>query len=151
MATKQYLDEAGLQTLWTKIKSYVASHSGGGSNVSVNSTTGTAQTLTSGITWTKIDSSEVTLPEAGIYMLVGANRFASNASGRRAIAWYNVTSSTRITRSIVIVPPVSGETTYIQTTYIAEVTGSTKFALQSYQNSGSNLSTTSYVQVVRLA
>lgn len=149
MATKQYLDEAGLQTLWTKIKSYVASHSGG-SNVSVTSMTGTAQTLTSGTTWTKIDSSEVTLPEAGIYMLVGANRFASNASGRRAIAWYNATNSTRITRSIVILPPVSGETTYMQTTYIAEVTGPTKFALQSYQNSGSSLSTTSYVQVVRL-
>lgn len=110
-------------------------------------------------TWTALDdtsnpdNSKVEITEAGIYILFGAVRFSSNATGRRAIRWYNTTSSEAVTRSNSNTTAVSGVETYVQTTLFTEVTTPTTYRLQAYHNAGSgtSLNVTPYISVVRLA
>lgn len=124
--------------------------------VTTSSSTGNAIAFDTGTTWKDISSTtypnnaSISLTDAGIYMLIGNVAFSSNASGRRGIRWYDTTGSTAIVRSQQVFAPASGAISYLQTICVVEISSANTYTLQAYQNSGSQLNVTPYLNMVRL-
>lgn len=124
--------------------------------ITTSSFTGNAIAFDTGTTWKDISSttypnnSTVSITDAGIYLLIGNIAFSSNSSGRRGIRWYDVTGDTAIVRSQQVFAPANGAIAYQQTICVVETNGSASYKLQAYQNSGSQLNVTPYVNTVRL-
>ena len=137
-----------------------SSSGGGGSDGIASCTTipaGQAIAFDTGTTWTDIssttypDNCSITLSNPGVYILFGTVAFASNASGRRAIRWYDVTGNEAIVRTQVVLTPANGAITYMQTITCVQITSSNTYKLQAYQNSGSQLNVTPYRSYVQIA
>ena len=137
-----------------------SSGGGGGSDGIASCTTipaGQAIAFDTGTTWTDIssttypDNCSITLSNPGVYILFGTVAFSSNASGRRACRWYDVTNNEAIIRTQVVLTPANGAITYMQTITCVQITSSTTYKLQAYQNSGSQLNVTPYRSYVQIA
>lgn len=124
--------------------------------ITTSSFTGNAIAFDTGTTWKDISSTTypnnatVSIADAGIYLLIGNVAFSSNSSGRRGIRWYDITGSTAIIRSQQVFAPANGAIAYQQTICVVETNGTASYTLQAYQNSGSQLNVTPYVNIVRL-
>ena len=92
---------------------------------------------------------------AGTYLLIGLARFESNSNGRRGLAWgsenYNY-----FNHSLIVVAPVNGAITRVQSTAIMTITESTQpmtIYLKGYHTAGANvqLSVPYYWRYIKLA
>lgn len=103
--------------------------------------------------WTRVGS--VTLP-SGRWMIVATARFASNNTGRRGIlisTSSSVSSADNAVGQLAVNSSnaTSGSYTYIQTHWVtSNLSSSTTFYLQAWQNSGSALSTLPRIRAVRI-
>jgi len=103
--------------------------------------------------WTRVGS--VTLP-SGRWMIVATARFASNNTGRRGIlisTSSSVSSADNAVGQLAVNSSnaTSGSYTYVQTHWItSNLSSSTTFYLQAWQNSGSALSTLPRIRAVRI-
>ena len=103
--------------------------------------------------WTKIGG--VTLP-AGRWVIVANARFASSNTGRRGIFLSTSASVSSVDNAVGQLTvnnkdATSGTYTYIQTHWItSNLSSSTTFYLQAWQNSGSTLSTLPRIRAVRI-
>lgn len=103
--------------------------------------------------WTRVGS--VTLP-SGRWLIVATARFASNNTGRRGIlisTSSSVSSADNAVGQLAVNSSnaTSGSYTYVQTHWItSNLSSSTTFYLQAWQNSGSALSTLPRIRAVRI-
>lgn len=103
--------------------------------------------------WTRVGS--VTLP-SGRWLIVATARFASNNTGRRGIlisTSSSVSSADNAVGQLAVNSSnaTSGSYTYVQTHWVtSNLSSSTTFYLQAWQNSGSALSTLPRIRAVRI-
>ena len=88
---------------------------------------------------------------AGTWILTGRASFPSNATGRRYLAFYNVTSGNVVTETVVTSPAVNGTFTGLQTVYIVGLSEARNYRLNCYQNSGSALTVSYQWHIARIA
>lgn len=91
-------------------------------------------------TW-QATNTTVTLTK-GTWLLIGGASFPSNATGKRAVRWYNTTSSSAVGDSSVQVPAVSGGVTLLQSVATVTLTATATYRIELLQNSGSALNCT---------
>lgn len=121
--------------------------------VSASTTTGsgTKSNMASGTNLSNL--AELTLPDKGVYILVGLARFASNANGRRGLTW-GLSATGNYDHSLVVVPPVSGAITRIQSVALVTATSDNyKVYLNAYHTAGSGtkLNVDYYWRYIKLA
>ena len=99
--------------------------------------------------WTTTESS-LTL-EKGTWIIFGHVSYVSNATGVRGIRLYHgfdgELAYTRVTSNAAT---GSGNTTRLQCSYPISFSRNTTITIQTYQNSGSGLSATSYLRAIRI-
>ncbi len=94
---------------------------------------------------------ELTLPDKGVYILVGLARFPSNSNGRRGLAW-GTSATGYYDHSSVVVPPASGAVTRIQSVAIVTATSEDyKVYLNAYHTAGTSLNVDYYWRYIKLA
>lgn len=119
----------------------VSASADGGSGTKSNVATGS----------TRKNLATVSLPDAGVYLLIGLARFDSNSNGRRGLTWGS-TATGYYDHSLVVVPPVNGEITRIQSMAIVKVTSApTDVYLNCYHTAGSPLNVEYYWRYIKLA
>ena len=126
---------------------------GGNKLVSASTSTGsgTKSNMASSANFSNL--AELTLPDKGVYILVGLARFASNANGRRGLCW-GVSATGYYDHSLVVVPPVSGAITRIQSVALVTATSENyKVYLNAYHTAGSGtqLNVDYYWRYIKLA
>lgn len=108
----------------------------------------TGKSLASG-TWTKLGS--VTL-DAGVWVVVFSAQFGSNATGRRSINLSTTSGSTSLNvQAALQLQAANGGYTVVSRANILDVSTTTTYYLNGYQNSGSTLTTTSDIRAARIA
>jgi len=100
-------------------------------------------------TWTSLAS--VTL-SGGVWLILAKARFASNATGRRGVRISTSSSGSEVGQLAVdSETAVSGSETHVSCMWItSNLSSSTSFYLQGWQNSGSTLSTLPRIKAVRI-
>ena len=96
---------------------------------------------------------ELTLPDEGVYILVGLARFPSNSNGRRGLTW-GLSSTGYYDHSLIVVPPVNGAFTRIQSVALCTATSKNyKVYLNAYHTAGSGtkLDVDYYWRYIKLA
>ena len=147
------LDNNG--TLHLKGDVYVGSYanSTGGNKLvsaSTQSGSGTVENVATGSTPRK-NLATVSLPDEGVYMLVGLARFQTNANGRRGLCWGS-TATGYYDHTFVVVPPVNGDITRIQSVGIVTVTSAPfNVYLNCYHTAGTQLDVDYYWRYLKLA
>lgn len=100
-------------------------------------------------TWTPLGS--VTL-DAGVWVVVFSAQFASNATGRRSINLSTTSGSTSLNvQAALQLQAANGGYTVVSRANILDVSATTTYYLNGYQNSGSTLTTTSDIRAARIA
>ena len=89
--------------------------------------------------------------EAGSWIITLSAQYATNATGRRGCAIYNVTTSTRVSRSEVNETAVSGAETKLQTNISVVLDTTTTITAQLSQNSGSSRTCSLVLEAMRIA
>ena len=118
-------------------------------SASTQSGSGTVENVASGST--RKNLATVSLPDEGVYMLVGLARFQTNANGRRGLCWGS-TATGYYDHTFVVVPPVNGEITRIQSIGIVTVTSAPfKVYLNCYHTAGTQLDVDYYWRYIKLA
>lgn len=87
---------------------------------------------------------------AGTYIIMFRASFASNSSGRRAIYLATSTSGSTTGSANVTTAPANGAATQLEGVKIVTLTSATTYYLRAYQNSGSKLSTTGHMEILRI-
>lgn len=100
-------------------------------------------------TWKKVD--EIELPE-GVWLITFGCGFSQNATGDRYVVLTNATSSISASRHDAVVRACSGSPTTGHGVRLMKIgTSGAKYNLYVYQNSGSSLTVSPYLQAVKLA
>ena len=116
----------------------------------VQAANGSGTSLASGTSWVDLNADAKLTLSTGSWVVSGTVSFASNATGRRGVRFYG--NSTAFSQGTVITPPASGGTTQLTTMLLITITAaSSDVYLQAFQNSGSALTTTSYLRAMRIA
>lgn len=89
--------------------------------------------------------------EAGSWVINLSAQYASNATGRRGCAIYNVTASSRFGRSEVNQTAVSGTLTKLQTSIVAVLDTTTTITAQLSQNSNAQRTCDLVLEAMRIA
>lgn len=122
-----------------------------------NSPTGTIKThapiqdaIPSG-SW--VSTSSVVTLEKGSWIVVGQISFAANATGRRCIRLHHSKVGELVYTRVVSNAATGGNISRIQTVYPLdlELSQTTNITIQTYQDSGSPLTATSYIRAIRIA
>lgn len=95
---------------------------------------------------------EITVGEAGTYLLTGSCKFQNQSAGYREI-FFGLTSGTYLGLSdcgATSAPAVQGEDHYLTSSMMIYLTAGTKITLYLYQDSGSTLSCVGHMSVCRL-
>lgn len=118
-------------------------------SASAQSGSGTKSDVATGTTIKNLTT--VSLPDAGVYMLIGLARFDSNSNGRRGLAWGSTTTG-YFDNSLVVVPPVNGAITRIQSMSIVNVASAPyNVYLNCYHTAGTQLNVDYYWRYIKLA
>lgn len=103
---------------------------------------------TSNTTATKITS--ITLP-AGTWLITGTVLFYTNSTGYRNVKISTTSADTSVSAYYsACVPAVSGTSTVVSRALIVQLSASTEYFLNSYQNSGGSLSVDGHIRAVRI-
>lgn len=130
-----------------------ADSTGGNKLVSASTSTGSGTKANMASSTNLSNLAELTLPEEGVYILVGLARFPSNSNGRRGLAW-GTSATGYYDHSSVVVPPASGAVTRIQSVAIVTATSEDyKVYLNAYHTAGSGtqLNVDYYWRYIKLA
>ena len=120
----------------------------GGAAPMVDASDTTAVSKASG-TWSSRAS--ITL-DAGVWVIIAACQFASNATGRRGINLSTTSGSTSTSAAAAaVVAAANGMQTVVSRSWVQTLTGSTTYHMNVYQNSGAALDTSAYLRAVRVA
>lgn len=120
-------------------------------SASVDDGSGTKSNVATGTTIKNLTT--VSLPDVGVYVLIGLARFPANANGRRGLAWGS-NSTGYFDNSLVAVPPVteSNGITRIQSMAIVTVTSAPlNVYLNCYHTAGTQLNVDYYWRYIKLA
>ena len=109
--------------------------------------------LSSGTSFVTVPSSNLTrlALTSGTWIIYGHAIYANNATGRRALRIYDVTTSASIGWSSINQSAINGTTTNMLTFAVISLTASNTFTLQVAQNSGSTLNVDLQIGAVRIA
>ena len=100
-------------------------------------------------TWTSLGSVSLA---AGVWVVVFTAQFTANATGRRGINLASTAgSSSTNAQAAMQVPAASGAQTVVSRANILNVTSTTTYHINAYQNSGSALTTYSDIRAARIA
>lgn len=111
---------------------------------------GTASTISTSQTWSKLPSSGKTLT-AGTYLIIGSLNWSSNANGNRAARLYNETTSTALSHTEVQVRASTGATTRMQIVGSVVLDSTCSICVQVWQDSGSSRTVTPTFTYTRIA
>lgn len=121
------------------------------SKVSASTSTGSGTKANMASSTNLSNLAELTLPDKGVYILVGLARFASNANGRRGLCW-GVSATGYYDHALVVVPPVNGAITRIQSVALCTATSENyKVYLNAYHTAGTSLNVDYYWRYIKLA
>lgn len=100
-------------------------------------------------TWTPLGS--VTL-DAGVWVVVFSAQFGANATGRRSINLSTTSGSTSLNAQAALqLQAANGGYTVVSRANLLDVSATSTYYLNAYQNSGSTLTTTSDIRAARIA
>ena len=137
---KKYLDLDGLSRVWTKIKAFIPTKISDLTNDSIGSVTilsGGTKSLSTGTSWQNV--MELELAPGSWFVVVTCN-FASNATGRRGVCMSTTATGSQTGHNVLrTATAVNGTYTTLQFSFPVEVSETTTFYINAYQNSGGNL------------
>ena len=108
----------------------------------------TTRSVASGTSFT--DTGIALSLSAGLYMLIGTAGFSGNSTGVRALRWYVGSSDTGWTESAESQSASGTFTSRLQVTRLVRLDQTTTIRLQTFQNSGSALSTSFTYSYIRI-